>query len=370
LQCLNNAALKNPTKDRNHETQSNDEHGAALAIFGLAPAAFAAELVCGAPKVFIGDEPHDPNPVVQVEVSYDQSRHEWLIFHHHANGLVAARAQQYAMEDWTNADQTKWAGSLNRNRSLYMVGELQRDRNSGIVYIESLYNRSQNNRLDMQMAAQCRPQVAVNNSLPPPPPAPVPQGPVGPPPSQSPVIIMPPAPVIIQNGQVTTGQAQPGPQTQAAPQSPPPIVAYDGASKSPPSQWPQPQQVAKRDAVPIYPGVGGASARVDVLVGGNPVRMLLDTGATTMLIPMDLAHKIVRDGQGRWEEGQTDFRMADGSVRRTSTLIINEVRIGSHVVRGVQAGVTQENNLILDFPTMNQIGPFQIDTRNGQLVFG
>jgi hypothetical protein len=67
---------------------------------------------------------------------------------------------------------------------------------------------------------------------------------------------------------------------------------------------------------------------------------------------------------------RSSFRMADGTERETLTLIINEIRIGTHVVRNVQAGVTTEATLILDFPTVNQIGPFMTDTRNGQLVFG
>jgi predicted aspartyl protease len=312
--------------------------------------------VCGAPKVFIGDEPGDRNPVVSVEVNYDSARHEWLIFHHHYNGLVAARNAQYAIEDWSNANQTKWGGSLNRNRYLYMVGELRRDGNN-VFYVESLYNKQQNNRLDMQMATKCEPRYAAVQ------PQPVPTVPVQPAPQSAPIIIQPPAPVIIQNGQVS------GQQSQAAPVQPSPQMADAQARAPAPSYWPQ-QKATVRDVVPIYPGNGGATVRIDVLVGGNPVRMLLDTGATTMLIPMDLANKIVREGQGRWEEGRQQFKMADGSVRETNTLIIREVRIGRHVVRDVQAGVTTENNLILPFPTVNQIGPFMIDTRNGELVFG
>jgi Aspartyl protease len=47
-----------------------------------------------------------------------------------------------------------------------------------------------------------------------------------------------------------------------------------------------------QDTVPIYPGDGGAAVLVDVLLGGQPVRMLLDTGATTCLITPTIANLI------------------------------------------------------------------------------
>jgi len=82
-----------------------------------------ADLVCGAPRVFVGDEP-DNNPVVSVEISYDPDNHAWRVFHRMVNGQVVSRGEQYGMTDWSDANQTRWTGSLNRNRSLYMVGEV------------------------------------------------------------------------------------------------------------------------------------------------------------------------------------------------------------------------------------------------------
>jgi hypothetical protein len=138
---------------------------AGVITLSLAPAANAAELVCGAPKVIFGDQRGDPNPVVSVEVNYNKDRHEWLVFHHLADGSVVARNQQYAMVDGTNASQTRWAGSLNRNPALYMIGAIQNEA-SGVFYVESLYNRSHGNRLDMQIAARCTPQVASVKPVP------------------------------------------------------------------------------------------------------------------------------------------------------------------------------------------------------------
>jgi hypothetical protein len=280
------------------------------------------DFVCGAPRVSIGDEPNDPNPVVSVEISYVGSDHAWKIFHHHANGLVAARAQQYAIEDATDNQHTGWGGSLNRNRSLYMVGEIRAGRDD-YLYVETLYDRSKGNRVDMQMAAHCK--------------------------------LLPP------EYQPPGGNYKPVPLSQAQP----PDVAYDPPRQAPASNW---QPAPRRDAVPIYPGNEGASVRVDVLLGGFPVRMMLDTGATTALIPTDLAKHIVDSGNGTWQ-GQERFRMADGSIRLAYVLNIRDVRIGSHVLHDVRAGVADGDDMLLDFPTVNWIGPFTIDTRARELVF-
>ena len=68
------------------------------------------------------------------------------------------------------------------------------------------------------------------------------------------------------------------------------------------------------DSVPIYPTNYGASAMIDVLLGVQPLRMLLDTGATTCLISEAIAARIVRDGYGVWQ-GTGRFVMADGTIR-------------------------------------------------------
>jgi hypothetical protein len=92
------------------------------------------------------------------------------------------------------------------------------------------------------------------------------------------------------------------------------------------------------------------------------------TGATTALIPTDLAKRIVDSGNGTWQ-GQERFRMADGSIRLAYVLNIRDVRIGSHVLHDVRASVADGDDMLLDFPTVNRIGPFTIDTRARELVF-
>ncbi|HEY3791365.1 MAG TPA: retropepsin-like aspartic protease [Bradyrhizobium sp.] len=122
------------------------------------------------------------------------------------------------------------------------------------------------------------------------------------------------------------------------------------------------------DSVPIYPTNNGTSAMIDVVLGIHPLRMLLDTGATTCLISEAVAARIVRDGYGvRQEAGR--FKMADGTIRTLPTLLIREVRIGQHTIRNVPAGVSSTGDVILAFPVVNAIAPFTIDTRARLLIF-
>ena len=127
---------------------------AMAAILISTTAASAFEVNCGAPRVAIGDEP-DNNPVVNVSVRYDANDRAWRIFHRLRNGLVVSRSEQYAVLDATSERKTQWQGSLNRNRSLYMVGELKRDDTNGITYMEWMYDRAKGNLLVMQATARC-----------------------------------------------------------------------------------------------------------------------------------------------------------------------------------------------------------------------
>jgi uncharacterized protein YraI len=133
------------------------------------------DMVCGAPTVYVGDDPRDTDPVVGVEVNYDASTRNWQVFHHHSSGLVASRSQQYAIEDFSDNNRTRWGGSLNRNRSLYMMAQAGANYTTGEGYYEEwLYNRSQGNRLDMHMRATCRVEIRSATAGPVPMPAPVP----------------------------------------------------------------------------------------------------------------------------------------------------------------------------------------------------
>jgi predicted aspartyl protease len=122
------------------------------------------------------------------------------------------------------------------------------------------------------------------------------------------------------------------------------------------------------DSVPIYPTNNGTSAMLDVVLGGQPLRMLLDTGATTCLISEAIAARIVREAYGVRQEARR-FKMADGTIRTLPTVLIREVQIGRHTVQNVWAGVSSTGEMLLAFPVVNAIAPFTIDTRARLLIF-
>jgi hypothetical protein len=172
---------------------------AAIAGVLISVSAKADDAWCGRPTVFLGDT-YDPDPVTNVRVQYNPDYHTWNILLYSGGGRIVSRAQQYAITDHTNDFQMKWGGSLNRNRSLYMVGELHEDG----VYEEWLYNRSQGNRLDMHWAVRCNvgyapPAPAVEAV----PPHVVHTVPVAPAPAAPPIITV--APVIVIPGVTGAG---------------------------------------------------------------------------------------------------------------------------------------------------------------------
>ena len=67
------------------------------------------------------------------------------------------------------------------------------------------------------------------------------------------------------------------------------------------------------------------------------------------MISEALAARIVRDGYGAMERASR-FKMADGTIRMMTTVLISEVRIGRHIVRNVRAGVSDTDQMIFGLP--------------------
>jgi hypothetical protein len=283
------------------------------------------DVVCDAPVVeFNTDRRPDTNPVVRVEITYSLNDHAWRIFHFLANGGTVSRSEQYAIVDMSGRTLTQWRGTQRANPNGTMVGEIKfGTRTHDPYYYEWHYN---NGQLDMSSKAHCR---MVND--------------------QAPEVDTP-----------TPPQPQSNNVAPSAPRTLAPTVVYDKPVQTIPVH-------PGKDSVPLYPVADGRGASVDVLVGGNPVRMLLDTGATMMMVTPDLAAKIVMDKQGSY--GRTGmFKMADGRQVQFQTVCIEDVRIGSHALHNQCAGISA-GDMIMAFPVVNSIAPFKVDTRNRELVF-
>jgi hypothetical protein len=126
---------------------------AAAALLISTATASAYDMSCDAPVTALGDT-RDNNPVVSTFIQYFPENHQWRVIHYLANGLMVLRAVQYDMRDATNDHRVQWQGPLVRNRSLYMIGELRRVE-SGVVYMEWIYDRAKGNTLLMQSTARC-----------------------------------------------------------------------------------------------------------------------------------------------------------------------------------------------------------------------
>jgi len=319
---------------------------AVAALVLLSTTASALELTCAAPRVLRGDDPRDTNPVVKVEVKYSDPDHAWRIFHHLRDGAVVSRSEQYAVLDTSNERKTQWKGSLNRNRYLYMIGEVARGDGDSIVYLEWMYDTGKNNLLVMHSQARC---AKAGSTIP------LPTAELRPIPAQprtqttqAPAATWTEVPLSPILGVLPTVPLQPKP-VEIVPVRPAPVVRA-------------------KDSVPIYPFAQGNAVKIDVLVGGQPLRMLLDTGATTCLITDAIAARLVSGGHAIWRESSR-FRMADGTVRDMPTVLIGEMRIGRHTVRNVVSGVSDSGGILLAFPVVNNIAPFTIDTRGRELIF-
>ena len=128
---------------------------ATAALLALTASSHALEISCEAPRVLLGDETFDRNPVVSVDITYVPEDHSWRVFHTLRNGLVVSRSEQYAIMDASNRSKIQWQGSLNRNRALYMVGEVRETTTGSIDYLEWIYDRSKNYRLTMHAVTHC-----------------------------------------------------------------------------------------------------------------------------------------------------------------------------------------------------------------------
>ena len=245
----------------------------------LSTSAYAAEFSCSAPqRIFDQDSTYDTNPVTGIDVSYRPEDHGWRVFHHLANGQIAARAEQYAVTDWSNASKTEWTGTYFKHPNLYMIGQVKRDRNTGnMAYFESLYDKKRGNSLVNQYVAQCAqryataPQPAPSQPIvtpapPPPPPQPIiiqqpPQAPA--PPPSAPIVVVS-TPVIFPGQQPAAPAAtpvqpaapvatvQPAPTTAAAPQ-PAPAPALVQPAPVPPAAPPAPVKPSVWPPAPTIP---------------------------------------------------------------------------------------------------------------------
>lgn len=113
----------------------------------------------------------------------------------------------------------------------------------------------------------------------------------------------------------------------------------------------------------------GASLLLEVGLGEMVREFVLDTGASSMTVDADVAAELVspRHAEPRGAEPVT---LADGSTHVVQTIIIDAVRVGTHVVHNVHASVTPSGApMLLRLDVLTRIGKFAVDAPHRTLTF-
>jgi hypothetical protein len=110
-------------------------------------------------------------------------------------------------------------------------------------------------------------------------------------------------------------------------------------------------------------GVGGHT--VDVVLGTNtPVTMLIDTGATLVSLPQNIADQLVSVGDATVVD-QGSFKIADGTSHTQNIIDIGKFTIGGHTLYHIKASVgPSDSMMLLGTNVLNTFGKYSIDAAN------
>jgi clan AA aspartic protease (TIGR02281 family) len=98
---------------------------------------------------------------------------------------------------------------------------------------------------------------------------------------------------------------------------------------------------------------------------------LLDTGASDLVIPVDVALTLMRAGALKRSDfiGQTSYRMANGSEEVSDVVVLRDVRVGDHMVRNVSASITPaQGEPLLGQSFLSKFGAVTVDYKRLILV--
>jgi gag-polyprotein putative aspartyl protease len=303
---------------------------AAVAAFAIGAPARAA-MNCGPARVDIGDP--GAIGVVSTYVAHDPDG-RWTIKHTLANGAVIDRSLQYLIADYIGPNALQWRGTLMRNANMTMVGEAMRLTATGQpTYNEWLY---QNGKLIMHSVALCR--------------------------FDAPPVTQPSASAPAALAYAPVEEPRPEPVSGPAPAATPAAVTV------PPAAAPAVAAVSVgEDSIGILNL--GKAVFAQLTVGSLLVTMQIDTGATDMTVSERVAQDLLAKGEAETtDDGQVI--LADGSRITEKRVIVHDVKIGTHELRNVVAGVVSNDaEMLLPFPVLNAIGIVTIDTTANKLIF-
>ena len=106
------------------------------------------------------------NPPVSATVSADGGM--WSVFYTLKSGMTVDRSTQFAMVKGSNSTRTEWSGRFFKNPDKWMHGEVQqRSADNHLIYIEDLYDRSNNHLAKSEIDCGFAPSPAPAYNPPP-----------------------------------------------------------------------------------------------------------------------------------------------------------------------------------------------------------
>jgi clan AA aspartic protease (TIGR02281 family) len=111
--------------------------------------------------------------------------------------------------------------------------------------------------------------------------------------------------------------------------------------------------------------------RVPVSLGGYPVNMVIDTGATSMTVNDALAAQLVANGQASWTGATVQITIADGTKQTRREISINTLTVGDRTIHNVLGHVSPDGaDMLLGNTVLARLGAkFGINIAKSTLDF-
>ena len=133
---------------------------------------------------------------------------------------------------------------------------------------------------------------------------------------------------------------------------------------------PEPAPQSSGLVVPLTSdGIGGHTVNVTLGIS-TPATMLIDTGATVVSLPKDVADQLVSIGDAV-VIAQAKFTIADGTTSTQDVIDIGRFTIGGKTLYHIKAGVGPVGSMmLLGTNVLDRFGKYSIDSANNQLILG
>jgi clan AA aspartic protease (TIGR02281 family) len=133
---------------------------------------------------------------------------------------------------------------------------------------------------------------------------------------------------------------------------------------------PEPAPQSSEIMVPLTSdGIGGHTVNVTLGIG-TPATMLVDTGATVVSLPKDVADQLISIGDAVVIT-TANFTIADGTSSTQNVIDIGRFTIGGKTLYHIKAGVGPVGSMmLLGTNVLNRFGKYSIDSANNQLILG